>query len=163
MSINLNATAGSEAIQIGGVDAIPFDANGLKIGAFNDGVITGSKLASDVPFTKGFTSAEQTITAAGALTIPHGLGSSPSLMVASLICKTANGGYAIGDEINIPSNVYATSVADNYGLCLYSNDAINIRVAFGASASTILAVRKDTGAGVALTNSSWKLIVKAWA
>lgn len=51
MTVSIDATAGSEALKVGGVEAVPFDVNGLKIGAFNDGVITPVKLAQ--PLTAG--------------------------------------------------------------------------------------------------------------
>lgn len=51
MTVSIDATAGSEALKVGGVEAVPFDVNGLKIGAFNDGVITPDKLSQ--PLTAG--------------------------------------------------------------------------------------------------------------
>src|SRR5690606_31200663 len=53
------------------------------------------------PFTKSFTSPEQTITSAGALTIAHGLGVQPTLVAAKLVCTSADNGYAEDDEIVI--------------------------------------------------------------
>lgn len=108
----------------------------------------------------GFTSTEQTITVAGALVIPHGLGASPSLVQARLICKTAEFGYSIGDETIIGFHLDASGAA-NSGISVVI-DSTNIDIRFGSNALTVTLVRKDTGATFHPTNANWKLIIKAW-
>jgi len=158
MSASIKANASDAVLQVGGVDAVPFDANGLLIGAFNDGVITGAKLASDVPFRKGFTSAEQTITSAGSLSLAHGLGVKPILTQVSLVCKIADAGYSVGDDIDIGVGNMPTT----RGLSV-NRTTTSIEIRFGTEVGALYYVNKTTGGAAVLTNANWKLIVRAWA
>ncbi len=110
---------------------------------------------------QSFVSTEQTITAAGALTIPHGLGSSPSLIQSRLICKTAEAGFSIGDELMISGSGEAESGANNYGITVVP-DAANINIRYGATAAVFFINNKATGVTVIITPANWKLIVRAW-
>jgi len=116
---------------------------------------TGSGGAS--VFTESFTSAEQTITGAGALTIAHGLTSKPTLTQCSAICKIADNGYSIGDDIQIQTGWSQT----NRGVSLDRN-ATNLLIKFGSEAAPLYYLSKTTGAPVALTNASWRLVVRAF-
>ena len=108
-----------------------------------------------------FISEEQTITAAGALTISHGLGASPSLIQLRLICKTANLNYSVDDEviINPASNDANSTAARGISTVL---DATNIDLRYGSNANTFVVFDKTTGVANAITNANWKLIVRAW-
>ena len=109
-----------------------------------------------------FESAEQTITAAGGLTIPHGLGVKPFMVQCELICKVAALGYSVGDIVIVQDAQASSSAADAYGLSLvYDSTNINIRMASGAG--VFIVINKTTGAGANITATDWKLIVKAIA
>jgi hypothetical protein len=110
----------------------------------------------------GYESAQQTITSAGALTLAHGLGVKPKLIIACLQCTTAEGGYSIGDEveINVGGNVSAAS--SNRGISVVP-DATNLNIRFGSDANAVSILNKTTGAVFNITNSSWKLVMRAWA
>lgn len=114
-----------------------------------------------LPITLSYASANQTITAAGALTLAHGLGAMPVLIQARIKCLTAELGYSIGDELIISLQ---TSDATNagHGVSIVP-DATNISIRFGSQATSIGVTRKDTGAHANITNASWALIVRAWA
>ncbi|WP_210236051.1 hypothetical protein, partial [Mesorhizobium sp. M1D.F.Ca.ET.234.01.1.1] len=58
-----------------------------------------------LPFTKSYDSGNQTITAGGSLTLAHGLGSQPKLILAYLKCVTGEQNYTAGDELLIGGNV----------------------------------------------------------
>lgn len=158
MSASIKADVTESILQHDGTDAVPFDAGGLKKGAFNDGVVTGLDLASDVPFRKGFTSTEQAITSAGTLSLVHGLGVKPSLTQCSLICKVAEFGYSIGDDIDMPSGNAPT----NRGIAV-NRTVSAIEITFGNEAAALYYVNKTTGAATTLTNANWKLVVRAFA
>lgn len=111
--------------------------------------------------SESFTSAEQTITLAGGLTLAHGLSAAPSLMQCRIICKVANVGFAIGDEVLIASTVVSSASA-NKGLSLWP-DATNVNIRFGLGSGTFNIVNKSTGGVSSITITSWKLIVKAWS
>lgn len=116
--------------------------------------------AANTPaFTLAYTSTNQTVTAAGALTLAHSLGGMPSLVQVRLKCLTAELGYSIGDEVII--NPGASYVSSSTGLSLVP-DATNVVVRFGASGGGLSVIRKDTGALAIITAANWALIVKAW-
>jgi len=111
-------------------------------------------------FTKSYTSADQTITAAGALTLAHGMGVAPEFVFMYLICQTNEAGYTAGNVVwGNPIN--AGAVASN-GLSL-KVDATNITVRIGSAANPITISHGTTGVGTGLTNANWKLRFKAWA
>ncbi len=115
-------------------------------------------------FQTAFESTQQTITAGGSLTLAHGLGSQPKLYLPVLQCTTADLGYSIGDETPINPALNPTDASDlnNQGISLVP-DATNINVRFGSAATTTFAItRKDTGASGTATNTSWRLVVRAW-
>jgi len=91
-------------------------------------------------FSESFESAEQTITLGGALTIAHGLASVPTMINTFLVCKTAEHGYSIGDEISFaPDEIrrWISIIPDSTNLvCRYGNIIANIiRATDGASVS----------------------------
>ena len=113
------------------------------------------------PLSSVFVSTEQTLTPGALLTIAHGFGGKPKLMNAWLVCKTAENGYSIGDEIFI-----VVGSDDTYSLgygCVVIRDATNILVRFGNDASNLFFMpRKDTGARALLTNANWKIVFQAF-
>lgn len=98
---NANGTQGS--LQIGGVDAVVFDAAGISSG-IKDGVITPSKLSGMV-----ITQANQnTLPAPGTtITFNHGLGYIPVSAELEFVCLTAEAGYVANDVVN-PANSSAS-------------------------------------------------------
>lgn len=117
--------------------------------------------AANTPaFTKSFTSANQTVTAGGALTLAHSLGGMPALVQCRIKCTTGELGYSIGDEVIVnPGPAYVSS---STGLSVVP-DATNVNIRFGSSGGGIAVARKDTGALAIITAANWVLIVKAWA
>ena len=109
-------------------------------------------------FAKKFTSSEQAITSAGSLTIAHGLGVKPELTQCSLICKITEHGYAVDDDIDLP-----TGWAQTLRGISINRDTTNIEVRFGTEAAALYYLNKTTGAPAYLTNANWRLIVRAYA
>ncbi len=109
---------------------------------------------------RGYDSGNQTITAAGSLTLAHGLGFVPKIRVYILKCVTADVGYAIGDEIDI--NVQIPSGNASAGLSAIVTST-NFLIRFGSSAQTFAVPNKGTGASQNITNTRWVLIVRAYA
>lgn len=111
------------------------------------------------PFLREYVSAEQTITSGGLVTLTHGLGVTPKSAIMVLICKTAELGYSVGDELHI-SQAFDANLRPSALVCgpttikvKYSSDATGV---FGAANLT-------SGVFVILTNANWRLIVRAWA
>jgi hypothetical protein len=112
-------------------------------------------------FSKGYDSGDQTITAAGLLTLPHGLGVAPKTIDAFLKCATADVGYSPGDVLHDSgsSNFDGTN---SRGVGIYS-DATNVYVRFGSATNTFGIIHKTTGALGGITNANWRYIVRAFA
>jgi hypothetical protein len=114
-----------------------------------------------IPFSRAYESAQQTITSAGALTLAHGLGVKPKLYFAVIQCTTAELGYSIGDELGI-SVGHDGSSGEAQGISVVP-DATNLNVRMGAGTNAWTVIRKDTGVNAAMTRANWKLVLRAWA
>lgn len=109
------------------------------------------------PITAVFTSSAQTITSAGSLTIAHGLGSQPILVMAFLTNLTAEFGYSIGDD----TLVSIDRSSSTNGMSIVP-DATNLNIRFGSNSTVFQILNKTTGANASLTNASWELTVRAF-
>lgn len=125
------------------------------------GSITISQ-SSTTPFTKSFFSAQQTITAAGALTLAHGMATIPRLLQVTLVCQTGEGGYTAGDILLVPTSYTDTSAGNQYGASVVP-DATNLNIRYGSYANTWFIPRKDNGNEFGITNANWKAVFSAWA
>ena len=101
-------------------------------------------------------SGDQTITGGGSLTLAHGLGVRPKRCWGEFKCTTAELNYSVGDIIAY-FDLDVGSV--NNGVVMIM-DATNVGIRFGSS-GTMSGLNKTTGAGVNLTNASWRLRVYA--
>jgi hypothetical protein len=120
----------------------------------------GSQLTG-LPLVKKYLSGELTITAGGELILTHGLGKEPELLQAKLICKTANLNYPIGAVVYINTGV--TSSSASRSAAIYTDNATEIKVRFGDDSQSFVLPNKNTGVATAITNSSWRLIITAFA
>lgn len=127
----------------------------------------GYQKASGTPlgsvFSKEYSSAEQTITSAGLLTISHGLGTTPKLIQGRLVCKVAEAGYSVGDEIIAPITYDVSDNGANIRGCMVIPDSANIVVKFNSASVVFGAFNKSTGGSANLTNANWRLVLRAWA
>lgn len=105
-----------------------------------------------------YTSAEQTISNAGTGTLTHGLGSIPKLVQLRLVCKTAENGYSIGDEI-----LWGTAFSGADRGVSITLSATEIIYRYLNNTTPFNCPNKTTGAMANLTNGNWRLVVRAWA
>jgi len=128
--------------------------DGIAPGAANN-VLTsdGTNWTSAAPASGTvFTSADQTIIAAGALTLAHGLGFVPKDIWLALVCQSAEFGYSVNDVV-----VLAVSAGNAYG-CSIVPDATNLNIRFGSYVKPFALIHKSTGAsGNEITVASWKV------
>lgn len=120
-----------------------------------------SQLGISTIFTESFTSAEQTITSAGSLTIAHGLSGQPKLITAFLRCKTANLNYSVDDEVQINIHYNERNAAGAQGISVVA-DATNLNIRFGDQANVFALINKTTGASADITTTSWRLLLNAY-
>lgn len=121
---------------------------------------TAQAIAAQVPILEEYESGEQTITSAGALTLSHGLGARPKIVQYSLVCIEDEAGYTAGEVIAVDFG--ATSTSDNrVNTAKLGTSAINVR--FSNQTACFIAGHATTGLATGLTNSKWKLVVRAWA
>lgn len=107
---------------------------------------------------KKYATAEQTITAGGSIgAFTHGLGGKPDWFSIKLICKTAEAGYAINDELFVQ---YDNDQPDN-GMVIYwdNTTTFSARYAVGFSGSPFMIPRKDTSAEFRITPANWRCVI----
>lgn len=121
--------------------------------------VSGSVSAPNV-LTKYYESAEQPITRGGSLSLTHGLGTAPLLVIGLLKCKTAEHGYSVGDVLvySLASSPWAG--VGHFGMAAVIS-ATTIDLRYGAQGITIL--NKTAGHNVYINTANWSFIVRAWA
>lgn len=117
-----------------------------------------------LPIKNAYVSAQQTITAGGALTLAHGLGVKPDLVTASIVCVTAENGYAVGYEVPLPVTSFIGDGAGTTSGWTVVADATNINVRFGNQSPVMpKGPRFDTGADCTFSDANWKFVFRAFA
>lgn len=116
---------------------------------------SGNIVALPIIFTEKFVSTETAI-ATGALNFAHGLTGKPEMAWVKMICKIAEQGYSVGDEVNMPGlpNIGGDN-PDTQAQIVW--DATNIT--YLSDAITIL--NKSTRAQFTITNANWRFIAGA--
>lgn len=120
-------------------------------------------MPATISLTK-FTSAEIVIPAAagGAITpTPHGLGAAPPQFRCVLVCKTAQFGYAVGDEIDCMSTVIFND-GDSALVPWVNGTNCQLRRSNRVGPGLLYLPRADTGAADAITEANWRLKFYAW-
>ena len=107
------------------------------------------------PFTTEYVSPEQTIALGATTNLSHGLGRLPKLAQLSLVCKTAELGCSVGEEITV-----ARDANNNSSGADVFRSSTNLRVVVGGSAVLVF---NASGSIIAITPTNWRLIVRAWA
>tara|TARA_R100001086_G_scaffold233723_1_gene155524 strand:+ start:66 stop:449 length:384 start_codon:yes stop_codon:yes gene_type:complete len=110
------------------------------------------------PTEPDFTSAAQTITGGGALTIAHGLGITPYNIQIWVKNTSAELNYSVDDEFQ----QYAGDLSGNNRGVSIVPDATNLNVRYGSAANVFSGLNKTTGASAVLVDSKWKLILRVW-
>jgi len=105
-----------------------------------------------------YTSAEITLPAAGAVITPlvHGLGGQPINVYGVLVCKIAERGYILGDEIPLCQvyNVNSDNEKPTFYLHATTTEIHCVRSDVGA---IMVTANAGSGAAQALTDGNWKL------
>lgn len=128
--------------------------------ASGDWRCTKYQRAAIKPRSEPFISPEQTVTSAAQLIIPHGLGVKPTSVSAYLVCKVIDVGFSVGDELEINPGVTSDTASAARGMNMRFN-ATNIVVRFGDATNVFPVLNDTTGAAAVITNTSWRLVVRA--
>lgn len=116
------------------------------------------------PAGNRYASGAQSLTAAAStlLTLAHGLGAKPSLVLARLTCTSTDLSYAVNDTVELGAGI-AGSGSLNFGHTVRT-DATNLYVRF-ASNSNIYEIARNTGAAdtIAIDASKWTIEFFAYA
>jgi hypothetical protein len=135
-----------QLVDVGGSPALP--------------AVDGSNLTG-ISSALTYESTEQTITAAGSLTLAHSLGAIPFTCQVWLSCQTGEHGYTAGDKVCVPF-VDSSASAGGIGVSVVPDATnLNIRYGSGSGGNVFLGINKTTGAVVIFTNANWKAIFKA--
>jgi len=108
--------------------------------------------------SRRFVSSLLTITPAGSLTVPHGLGSRPVFVSAELVCQTAEVGYSAGAVV--PVSVNQLSGSASYGVAAVP-DATNVNLRYGSSGGAFVLINFSTGGLANITPANWRLRIIA--
>lgn len=107
--------------------------------------------SEDVIVRGKFVSTDQTATANSLITVAHGLGARPGIVLIELVCATAEGGWSVGDVVSV---VNAGSGAPS-GNCAVYSDATNIYARMGNWLDGLL--NKTTGVVFTPTWGNWNV------
>ncbi|MGE0757071.1 MAG: hypothetical protein AB7O38_08625 [Pirellulaceae bacterium] len=108
--------------------------------------------------TSLYTSTDQTITAAGSLTLAHNLSSTPKFIQISLVCQSANLNYSANDVVPI-SWGHGNAMNNNITCTL---DGTNVNVRIGSGTNVMAIGNKTTGGSADIDITKWKLRFYAW-
>lgn len=148
----------------GGANRIKFDAGSLS--ATRTITLPNANVDLSViptlPFTRApYDSGEQAITSGGLLNLSHPLGVIPKFYTIGLVCKVAEFGFSVGDIIWMPLGMASTTAADR-GISLLATDTL-ISFMYGTATAVFAVHNRSTRVSVALTNASWRMILRAYA
>jgi hypothetical protein len=121
-----------------------------------------STLNAERQFSKGYTSPDQAIVAAGAVTLTHGLGATPKLAQGYLVCVTAEQGYSIGDVVPVAFNSNSSANTDGLGVVARLTST-QILLRYGITTAVFIVLNATTGAIVSITPANWTFRVRAFA
>lgn len=112
-------------------------------------------------FTREYDSGELVPVGQGTAVLTHGLGGVPKFIQASLICKTAQGGYSVGDEVAINNSVSAANAVSFGQAIILDHSSTQIKVQYGFYAQWEIP-QESNGAIFQSTPGYWNLRIRAF-
>lgn len=170
--LQLQRRLGFDPIQQGG--GIGQSANKVYLGmsgALNRPTITvdttnfgGIAFISDLPaaspITKEFGSAQQAVSNGGLVSVAHGLGVVPKIIIGELVCVNAENGWVPGDiqHVSLSPDNDDAGVVVGFGA---RKDATNIYARCGVSGP--YGININNGNAATPTAANWRLVLRAFA
>jgi hypothetical protein len=104
-------------------------------------------------------SPEQVIVAGGTLTLAHGLGVTPKIVTAELVCKSSTIGYSVGDVV-----FYGlTPQSDQTKGISTASDSTNLFCSYGSAGNSIEVAIKGSNIVTPIITDKWKVVWRAFA
>lgn len=160
MTTAIRSEATRSVVVLNGVDKLAINEDGsmeLLTPAANP---TGNDVptAGQLPFVKEYNSPAQAMANSALFTLPHGLGYEPKNIQLVAQCKTADGGYSVGNRIRLSPGTGISSITG--ATPAVWADATNIYVR--CYANNFAYVHASNSTGTTLAHTSWNLYVRAW-
>jgi len=112
--------------------------------------------------TKSYDSGDLTYVSADGQTLVHGLGVTPKIILVYMHCVSADNQYSAGDYALIPSGVYFDGT-NSRGVQIFNADAATISFVTGSDSTAISLLGKTSRVVVGLTNTKWRIVIRAYA
>jgi len=124
------------------------------------GQVSGQRLAQAMAGWD-YESAETTLTASNSsTTLTHGLGATPTKFECDFICKTAENGYSVGDTLRLPG-FFIDNGGGRLNGSISANSTSVVITRTGAWISPTKSGTGGTGGAVNITDSRWRMLVRA--
>jgi hypothetical protein len=121
-------------------------------------VIVAPAIAGAAPTV--YATGESNVASGLAINAAHGLGGRPAMLRCLLICKTADLGYSVNDEVDASSFTEINS--SDEGLISYGSNTTNVFAVISDEGTLFQTLNKSTGAFAAINPASWKIKIYAW-
>jgi hypothetical protein len=159
----ISAKANTASPTLTGTPAAPTAATGTNTTQIATTAFVNAEIANDVAVRSAYVSSDQTITTGALLTLAHGLGQAPKTTYLEIVCATAEAGFSVNDVVGVSAADNTNSSGANRQMSIYY-DATNVYVRYSNNEpQQFVVANKSTGTPTALTNSSWRLRVRAFA
>lgn len=116
--------------------------------------VTPAAMEGALGFSTYFDSGEQAINT-GNLVVSHSLGLIPKMAIFELVCKTTEGGFAVGDRIILSGT---GNTDENPAFSAYYNTT---QIGFNCTSS--FRIRNSSGTRTTVTAANWRVVMRAWA
>lgn len=93
-------------------------------------------------------------------TLTTGFSSVPSIVTAYLECLTIDAGYAVGDHVLVTSTSVTDTFSTGFSLSFDGTSGSDLHLSIGSAGLWLL--NKTSGAETNLTESRWRMRIKAW-
>ncbi len=159
--VTITTNASTDTITINSATFTAATSAEVKTGTDNTKAVTPQNLLGALGFSGYFQSADQTITSGGTLTLAHGLGRAPIMVLPFLKNVTAQAGYSTGDIT--PALFSENSSPQGKGVTL-TWDTTNIYIRYGSQTTGCFPmINKSDGTVGTFTNTNWAFFVRVLA
>lgn len=147
-------TQDSQALNLG-TDNVATRLTISSSGAVNAGVSLSENNTRVFSRNSAFVSPERSVAANTDVQEAHGLAGTPALVRVVLICKTAEYGYVVGEEVEM--NFHYVSGGGQVGV---SADSTNVYIEVGGNINLLNKLSKPNIATI--TYANWRWVIRAW-